>query len=158
MPELSKNDLIREDIERRLDEEYDFSKQRYKKKAVEEFVENNPELNTNYSKISKVYNSILKEYSKKTGIQIVKNKKQLLKLSSITTNNDMDAIINSVPQQMENMQLQPMTNPNNISNGPLSQQNPSEITFTYDNESVSTTIQELFMTLKTIIPPDAFSK
>lgn len=46
MAETSQNDLIREDIENRIAEGYDFSKQSYKKKAIEEFVENHPELNT----------------------------------------------------------------------------------------------------------------
>ena len=50
---------IREFIEKKFDEKYDFSKASYKKKAVKDFVEFHPELNTTEKKIGKHFSDIL---------------------------------------------------------------------------------------------------
>lgn len=148
MSDISQADLIREDIEKKLKDNYDYSKSSFKQKAVNEFVSSNPELNTTFEKAKKSYYKILKEFEKSEGIQVASNKKKVLKVKSQMIHGDMDSTISPVPQQVAQSQLinQNAMNPNETSTPML---------VNHDIEGVSASINAFYLVIKTIFAPEA---
>jgi len=148
MGDTSQADLIRQDIERRLAEEFDFSKASNKQIAVKEFVENNPELNTTPGKLQKAYYPILKEYAGRKGIKVASRKKQLLKPNPQMIGGDMEATINPVPQ-IENSQ------PQIAMNQPSIPGEPQQMMVQHDIEGVKASINAFYLVVKSFFAPQA---
>jgi len=148
MGEISQADLIREDIETKISENYDFSKTSFKQQAVNAFIKKNPELNTDFDKAKKSYYKILKEFEKQKGLQVASNKKRLLKPNPEMLNNDMETTINPVPQISNQPQLlqpqiveQQQINPKNKGN--------------HDEKAVSAALTAFYLVLRTGFAPEA---
>ena len=98
--EVSQADLLRSHIEKRIDENYDYSKPSMKKNDIKEFVNAHPELNKTEEKIRKHYSEILKQVAGQKG----KTPEELgIKRPRITStmaqqDSDMDVSIEARPQ------------------------------------------------------------
>ena len=150
MGETSQADLIRVDIEQKIAEDYDFSKTSFKQKAVNDFVENHPKLNTNVSKCKKAYYNILKEFEKSGGLKVASNKKRLLKPNPQMISGDMDATINPVPQQVQQPQL--VQTPQ-VAGMPPTQEAPMMVQ--HDIEGVSASINAFYIVVRMAFAPEA---
>ena len=95
--DVSQADLLRSHIEKRFDENYDYSKPAYKKNDIKEFVNAYPELNTTEEKIRKHFSGILKEVASVKGKTSAEIGAKRLKVnqSMINQNSDMNVKIES---------------------------------------------------------------
>ncbi len=95
--DVSQADLLRSHIEKRFDENYDYSKPAYKKNDIKEFVNAYPELNTTEEKIRKHFSEILKEVASVKGKTSAEIGAKRLKVnqSMINQNSDMNVKIES---------------------------------------------------------------
>ena len=101
--EISQADLLREHIEKRFNENYDYSKSSYKKNDRIAFYEAHPELQMTESKIRKHFDKILDEVARlkgKTPDQIGK-KIPRVNPRMVQAQSDMNATIQGVPQDAQ---------------------------------------------------------
>ncbi len=153
--DVSQADLIRSHIEKRFDENYDYSRPVNKKNDIKDFVNAYPELKTTEEKIRKHYSEILKQVAEQKGKphSEIGVKKPRVSSSVANAQSDMNAIIESKPQGEI---LQPDgINPNQLEvvNGMLVV--PNTIHYQYDEQSVSATIDGLYQTIRAVFAPIA---
>ena len=98
--EISQADLLREWIEKRISEDYDYSKTSYKKNDRITFCKAYPELNTSEAKIRKHYDKILKEVGPQKGKTPAEMgiKKPKVNPAMLNSSSDMNGIIEPRPQ------------------------------------------------------------
>ena len=98
--EISQADLLREWIEKKFSENYDYSKSSYKKNDRIAFCKEHPELNLTESKVRKHFDKILDEVAKLKGKtpQDIGKKVPKANPKMVQAQSDMNATIQGVPQ------------------------------------------------------------
>ena len=159
--QMSQADLLREFVEKKFAENYDFSKSSYKKNAIKEFVDEHPELKTNATKIGKHFGKILKEVADQKGKapEQVGLKRPRVNPAMAQAASDMNATIEGVPQSAQanlvgapapdtNMQSQQQQAiPGGQMQGPQPYVNPNMTV-----ESVGALVQGGMAGIKSILP------
>lgn len=98
--EISQADLLREWIEKKFSENYDYSKSSYKKNDRIAFCKQHPELNLTESKVRKHFDKILDEVAKQKGKTPEQIGKKVPRVNPkmVQAQSDMNATIQGVPQ------------------------------------------------------------
>ena len=157
--EISQADLLREHIEQKFNENYDYSKSSYKKKDRIAFCEKHPELNLTESKVRKHFDKILDEVAKlkgKTPDQIGK-KIPRVNPRMVQAQSDMNATIEGVPQAAQANLVgapqiaQPQVGPGQGQQQPNQQQQPY-VNPNMSVESVGALVQGGMAGIKAILP------
>jgi len=154
--EISQADLLREFIEKKFDEKYNFSKASYKKKAIKEFVQLHSELDTTEKKIGKHFSDILREVGNQKNIDPAQMgiKKPKINPAMISQNSDMQAIIEARPQSAVLIGAPQVQQPLIAGQSQIPQANPAN-KGNHDEKAVSAALTAFYLVLRTGFAPEA---
>lgn len=152
--EISQADLLREWIEKKISEDYDYSKASYKKNDRIAFCKAYPEIHTTEDKIRKHYDKILKEVGPQKGKSHseIGVKKPKVNQSMLNSSSDMNAIIEPKPQSEI---LQPgggMPSQPQIAGMPGSNPNQPYVNPNMTVDSIGGLCQGMMAAIKSILP------